>query len=321
MKKDTLLQEIATYFNLGTLIEQSHNQKGIVNLTYEVITEKGKYIIQKLSNIFDERVVEDHIEVEKYLRFKNFIAPQLIPTPSGSWSYRRQGSLWKVSKYIDHDVIARSNKKAIKSAATTLGRFHAVMEDCVYLPRYSIPDFHNTAKIIAKLKRLYEDNKRLFRAQEYAELYEYICKKIGAHMLPITLKKTLIHGDPKFDNFLFKDNTAIALIDFDTVMIAPAIIDIGDALRSWCRYDRVKFDEDLFNAAIEGYNTSARSPVTHKEGRNAVALISLELAARFLIDCFEESYFEWDKKRFKKLADHNKERAEEMIEYHKNITK
>jgi thiamine kinase-like enzyme len=129
----------------------------------------------------------------------------------------------------------------------------------------------------------------------------------------------LIHGDPKFDNFLFKGDKAIAIVDFDTIMLGSRLVDIGDGLRSWCRRDIKRFDIEACREIIVAYNSNVSDKISLREALNSTALITLELAVRFLIDCFEESYFEWDKSKYRNAREHNKIRAIQMIDYYKSI--
>jgi Ser/Thr protein kinase RdoA (MazF antagonist) len=319
MDTTQILKDVVRYFDLGSYQKSAKNPKGLVNVTHVVETSKGLFVLQKLSGIFDERVVEDHLEVARFLRFKGFSTPRLIETKAGSRSLRYKGALWKASEYIAHDESTRSNKDAIASAAAMLGHFHCVMEECTYTPKYSIPNFHATDAIICKMKRVFEDFQKVTDVAPYREIFEYIVGNIPLHYLPANMRRTLIHGDPKFDNFLFKENHAIALIDFDTIMIGSRLLDVGDGLRSWCRYDGFKFNKDVFEAALAGYNKAATLEVTWEEAWNATALITLELAARFLIDCFEESYFEWNSEKYQTRTEHNLARVREMVAYHGEI--
>ncbi|MSR71474.1 MAG: hypothetical protein EXS50_02270 [Candidatus Taylorbacteria bacterium] len=323
---NTTLAQILKYFGLGNLVNCTQYLKGMVNLTYIVTTDSGTYIVQRLSTIFNDRVIEDHFEVASFLMSQGFIAPELIKTPSGSLSMRKDGFLWKVCKYISHDPKSSPTVGSITSAAALLGRFHRVMEGCRYVPQYLIPDFHHTRKIIAKLSRVFKDHSRVESVEQYAVLADYFLSKYiesKTRHYPTYDDEPpiLIHGDPKFDNFLFENDRAVALIDFDTVMRSDRLVDIGDGFGSWCRKNSTEFDRHLFVQALEAYNSESRVKVLETDAKSAVSHIALELGARFLIDCFEESYFEWDSSKYKNRAEHNFARANRMFFYHQNIMK
>ncbi len=50
-----------------------------------------------------------------------------------------------------------------------------------------------------------------------------------------------------------------------------------------------------------------------------IKLITLELAARFLKDFFEDSYFNWDAKKYSSRAEHNLARTKRQIAIYKDI--
>ena len=72
------------------------------------------------------------------------------------------------------------------------------------------------------------------------ELAEKIQVEVDRLGRPIDLPKRVIHGDLKFNNFLFEGREegdppkAHALIDLDTLAKLPLYFDLGDAWRSWC---------------------------------------------------------------------------------------
>ena len=110
--------------------------------------------------------------------------------------------------------------------------------------------------------------------------------------------------------------TAVGLIDLDTVAPMPLHLELGDAWRSWCNpkgedETEAQFDLDVFEASVHGY--AEAGPTLEAEERDAlvfgVEVISLELAARFLADALNESYFGWNAERFATAGEHNLARA------------
>ena len=103
------------------------------------------------------------------------------------------------------------------------------------------------------------------------------------------------------------------------------LVDIGDALRSWCNREgedaeEPVFDRTFYNAAVEGYRSS--TILTERERQlipQAFRLITIELAMRFLQDYFEDSYFGWDAAHFETRREHNLVRARNQIELHRQI--
>jgi hypothetical protein len=118
------------------------------------------------------------------------------------------------------------------------------------------------------------------------------------------IRRTVIHGDTKLENFLFdaQSGRVRSLIDLDTIMAQTWLSDWGDMVRSFCnvagekeaRLDRVQIDMDIFAAVARGFLRSARN-VTPRELEllvDGVQIIALELGMRFLTDYLRgDSYF------------------------------
>ena len=311
--------DVLSQFNLKDVQKIENLSGGIVNLTYKITTPKGKFIVQRLSKIFDERLIEDYLKLQEFLHENKFNVPKLVQNKDKGHFLIDDGRIWRIFENIEHDNVSSINEDAAFEAGKALGKFHQALSSFDHQPKFNIKDFHDARKIIKRLNLIAEEDMNAIKYNEIKTHHEFIINNIKKHYLPEDLPKTIIHGDPKFENFLFKGNKVAAMIDFDTVMLANELIDIGDALGSWCCKDGSQFDENVFNTAVEGYMKGNNVNYSIDEMKNAMALITLELAARFLIDYFEESYFEWDKENYSNAAEHNKERCKDLIEYYMNF--
>jgi Ser/Thr protein kinase RdoA (MazF antagonist) len=119
-----------------------------------------------------------------------------------------------------------------------------------------------------------------------------------------SIKKVVVHGDTKLENFLFNPATGNvkALIDLDTIMPHTWLSDWGDMLRSLVNIagerekdpDKIDVDLEVFRAVTQGFFQSARnipSPEI-KLMAEAPQILALELGVRFLTDYLRgDSYF------------------------------
>ena len=55
------LEEVSNQFSLGEIEESSKLEGGLVNISFLVETPKGKFVLQKLSRIWDAREIVDII--------------------------------------------------------------------------------------------------------------------------------------------------------------------------------------------------------------------------------------------------------------------
>ncbi|MEJ2761401.1 MAG: phosphotransferase, partial [Gammaproteobacteria bacterium] len=140
----------------------------------------------------------------------------------------------------------------------------------------------------------------------------------GLPSLP-TVAQRKVHGDPKINNVIFEEATgrALCLVDFDTLGNMALYLELGDAFRSWCNplgedSPEAYFSLSLFQAAVQGYAREAKEFILEEEWRAilpATYSIYIELAARFCADILNESYFNWDPRRFASRGEHNEIRA------------
>jgi len=134
-----------------------------------------------------------------------------------------------------------------------------------------------------------------------------------------SLRKTVIHGDTKLENFLFSTETGRvkSLIDLDTIMPHTWLSDWGDMVRSLVNVagekeanpEKIEVDVQSFKAMAQGFLSTARH-IPDKEialMADAPQIMALELGVRFLTDYLRgDNYF---KLRPEDPPDLNKTRA------------
>lgn len=329
-KIDIKLQEVLSLFELGKLCGYEKLDGGIINKTYFVESNKGEFVIQRLSKIFNEFVVEDHLFLQKFFAQDKFLIPmipKIFSAQNGLFYWKdRQKYIWRVSEFIEHEEVTEKSPELIYEAGKALGECHKLLKKVDYIPRFKIEGFHDTPRIIEKLRDVFA--KQSFkeweldyhgRAYHVDSEFEFIVKNIEKFYLSNDCEKQLIHGDPKFSNFLFRGGKVIAMIDWDTLMFSSLFIDIGDALRSWCKNLDGSFNKEIFDAAIKGYLENESQNICNF--KNAMFLITLELAARYLIDYFEEKYFQWDKEKYESAAEHNLSRCKRELNFFRQAEK
>jgi hypothetical protein len=120
-----------------------------------------------------------------------------------------------------------------------------------------------------------------------------------------TIRRTLIHGDTKIENFLFCVETGRvkSLVDLDTIMPFTWLADWGDMLRSLVNVagekerdlNLVVIDREVYEAVSKGFLEAAKL-VTDAEVAMmvfSVQAIALELGLRFLTDYIRgDTYFQ-----------------------------
>jgi hypothetical protein len=133
------------------------------------------------------------------------------------------------------------------------------------------------------------------------------------------LKRMLVHGDTKLENFLFSNATgkAVALVDLDTIMPHTWLTDWGDMVRSLINIageretepGKIRIDLEVFEAVLRGFLSAAGRIPTREINLmvDAPQIMALELGVRFLADYLRgDTYFRLTPED---LPDLNKTRA------------
>jgi Ser/Thr protein kinase RdoA (MazF antagonist) len=140
-----------------------------------------------------------------------------------------------------------------------------------------------------------------------------------------SLPQYIVHNDPKMSNIIFDSNGSGTLIDLDTCARGSRPIDMGDALRSWCKVEvdgGTQFSYEYARCALEGYFKEAYAILTPREVQAipaAVTTVSLELAMRYAIDSVEGRTFAWDASQYASAREHNHIRTRESLVYARSI--
>ncbi|MDP3881885.1 MAG: phosphotransferase [Nanoarchaeota archaeon] len=324
MEAQESLQQVSQSFGLGEIKELARLEDGIVNRSYKIRTLKGNFVLQCLSPIFNEKVIEDYEKFQSYLRTNGIFVPVLLKNKDHKAFTKQGDAIWRVFEYIAHDQQDSINPsiKTAYEAGKILGKFHKIMSKSNFKPSFQLPGFHDTKNIINKLECLMHSKKNNIKSNAVNEEFNFIRNHINLSPDIGKMRKTIIHADPKIANFLFKEDKAIAILDLDTLMIASPLIDLGDALRSWCRVKPATslFRQEIFRAALEGYNSESPFEYSQKEAKDAMSLLTLELAARYLNDYFEENYFIFKSEKYKTRAEQNLTRCRRYLEYFENFS-
>lgn len=235
--------------------------------------------------------------------------PAVISTVDGSdWFEDADGEVWRGQRYVGNAVSYRH--VAVDHAAFEAGRLLAYYHRKLasfdhHALSVPLPGFHD----LQGYRAAYVEAVRMHK-REHTPALAY-CRDAAARCLELpTLPERaaagggrvqVIHGDTKYDNFLFDADSgrAVALIDLDTTAPGLTAADIGDCLRSFCNPGGEKsaravvFDIGICRRLVAGYqsaasmNSAERNLIYH-----GVHVMTCELGFRFLTDYLEnDRYF------------------------------
>ena len=303
---------------------------GLINQTFVVEGSHGKVVLQRLHPVFEGEVCEDIDRITQHLSSKGLMTPRLVRADDGAAYVTHDGRPWRAITFVEGKSFQRLSSPAMARAAGALvGRFHGAVADLEHSYAFSRGNVHDTSKHIQVLRRALEQHATHPLFVDVRGIAEPLLA--AADELPDLsyLQVRHSHGDLKVSNLLFDDEgEGVCLVDLDTLSLMIWPFEMGDALRSWCNpggedEGEVRFDVEMFRAAVEGYASVAKGVIRPEEAESlvdGVRTIALELSARFLADALNESYFGWDNVRFSSRGEHNLVRARGQWALYRSIT-
>jgi len=311
------LQAVARHF-VGNVEPISFRPlgNGLINDTYLLTAGEQQLVLQRINQqVFTnpQQVVENLQQLGRHLAQKapaeiKLQIPELIATRDGrTYQLDAEGRFWRALQWISPSESRESLQRdsEAEQIGFALGHFHRLCSDLNPLVLVdTLPGFHVTPgyhrqylKLLTKPLTVELDNEfefcRDFIAQRNQQLDILEAAKQRGE-----LRETVIHGDPKLNNFLFRPRSdqVISLIDLDTVKPGLVHYDIGDCLRSSCRLAADnRFDLARCRIILRSYLQQAGAFFSGNDYDYlyaAIWLIPLELGLRFFSDYLQgDRYF------------------------------
>ena len=153
------IEEIAQEFKLeGKIINIKENKTGNINKTYLIITDKKKYILQKINTlVFNEPyLLMQNIEnvtnyYKKYLKKNGGDTERetlsVIKTKEGINLYRNEDEYYRMYNYVDNAITydKSESEEMFYNVGKALGHFVKVLNNYpMESLNETIPNFHNS---------------------------------------------------------------------------------------------------------------------------------------------------------------------------------
>lgn len=309
----------------GSFVGSERKNDGNINSTFVLKFSDGavteKYTLQRINtNVFKkpDELMENIVGVTAHIRKKGGMKTlDFLPCRDGKYyCVDSVGNYWRIYRYVDNVYTCNiiDSAEVFRSAGEAFGRFQSILSDYPIDTLYeTIPDFHNTASRLEKLKNSVSADV-VGRAASVRDEISFILDReedacvLGRLTKNGELPVRVTHNDTKLNNILFDRDTdrGICIIDLDTVMPGLSLYDFGDSIRFGASTaaedepdtDKISLDLNLFRAYTEGYLSSAGGSLTDREKELlpfSAKLMTLELAIRFLTDYLDgDTYFKTD---------------------------
>ena len=264
-------------------------QQGLINNTYDVTTSTGNYILQTINhNIFKQPHAIDH-NINAISDFLKINAPQylfthLIKSLNGSSLVEWEGQYYRAFHKINgYALSVLDNPSQAYEAAKQFGYFTQILTNFnASSLQITLPDFHNLSLRYQQFLTAVNNGNpsRIAQAQEAIKYLKEHAHFVQQYEQFIAHKESQIrvtHHDTKISNVLFNQadgkETAICVIDLDTVMPGYFISDIGDMCRTClcavseeeANLDLIKVDKLKWDAIQNGYLAAMNNTLSNFE--------------------------------------------------------
>ena len=301
---------------------------GHIHKTWKVSADLD-YILQWVNPIFSILVMQDIAAVTEHLTKKGVRTFEVIHTKEDNLYVPDEQGFWRMFSYIPGDVFAStSSPEIVYAAGKMLGEFHVALADCAHVFQHARTLHRDTQTLFSLYRETMNRAGDVFDEDLTKALV--VLNDIPDLLLPVSLKAHVTHGDPKLSNMIFSKTSpvaGVALVDLDDCSSRyNVLVDIGDALRSWCQGKEDDFKTglsfSLYRSGVSGYLEGSGTLLTPEEKKlipQATKLITLELACRFARDIVEDNYFGWNGELYASRKEHNRARVLAQVALYKDL--
>ena len=281
-----------------------------------LVTEDGVLYVEQRVNgaLFSQRM--DALEANyralrkafEKLKPKGFTIPLWEEWPEGCFHRRcADGSFLRRYPYIPGESPQLPyTAETLRAFGAGLACLHHILAQAAEIQEAVLPTLHDAEHYLSEYQKLTQPkNPRVPKLEEQIEA----CRESMMYRPP--LKMGVIHGDARIANALFNEGCMIAMVDLDTLMPGPRLLDIADALRSVSGKTKLPA-ADAQEEFLRGYNGAGYDALSEEELRSLPAMsaklrhtLGLRYYSDYLAGCI---YFK------KNTPEENLKRAAENLE-------
>ena len=306
------LARVLSHYDVGVIHKVKALSVGNRRAPKVVITsQRGKFLLKARPRGKDDpfRVAFAHA-VQSHLAGKSFpIAPLVATRDENSTGLQLDNHIYEFFRFVA-GVRYDGSAEATTDAGRALAKFHRYLKDFAWVPAAPDPSqwqplvgsFHDSAtvrrhlRMVAADKRTRPDKELHVTAEALLALYNESSIRVNKLGFD-SWDPQVVHGDWHPGNMLFARRKVAAVLDFDSVKVAPAVTDLANGMlqfsivggrpnpADWPDY----FDEAKLFQFLSGYREIA--PLQRSELRCLLDLMIETMIAEAVLPVAATGFF------------------------------
>ncbi|MCR5250066.1 MAG: aminoglycoside phosphotransferase family protein [Lachnospiraceae bacterium] len=306
------IEELCAEFDIHGIVRTRTAEGGHINVTRIIDAESGRYVLQRLHPKMDvSKLARNYSLYSGVCDRHGWLYPVWLAGREGSCFVRdSEGFFWRMYPFLEGEIReAPLSGKLLYSCGQGLAVMHAIFAEMPAEPEAVYPGLHDTAKYYREYRQIL-DGEEVCGELRDAGLEELIEKRMEKLPDATAEKCSVVHGDTKLSNILFRNGKVAGCLDLDTIMKGSICEDIADCLRSCCVRGAGP-EAAVSECLIAGY-ADASGQITEAELKERVPAvfdrICFELGLRYYADAISGG------KRFgERYPGYRMERARQLL--------
>jgi Ser/Thr protein kinase RdoA (MazF antagonist) len=231
------LERVLSCYDIGEIQQLEPLSAGNQRAPKEiVVSQRGKFLLKRRSRGKEDlyRVAFGHA-VHLHLAKNGFPVAKLITTKKDKNTILQlDHHIYELFSFVE-GIRYDFSSEAARDAGRQMARFHELLSNFDY--KLLMPlrgSFHDSGGVRSHLKTIASEKKALVEPMKYTadklmRLYEAASVRANSYGFD-KWTELIVHGDWHPGNMLFNERKVVALLDFDSVKIAPLVTDLANGM-------------------------------------------------------------------------------------------
>ena len=229
------LVTVLRQYQIGSIEDIQPLTRGNLRAPKKIIkTNTGLYLLKRRPHGKDDvyHVVFAH-SIQLHLKKHGFPVAQIIPTENRNTALLLNEHVYEMFSFIE-GVRYDRKESACRDAGCCLADFHKTVQGLEISLHPPHSSYHKNPNVVHQLEQLKQITSRSDKdlsttGKNLFDLYGQTGERVDSLGYP-SWPEQIVHADWHPGNMLFRKDQVVAVLDFDSAKIAPAVTDIANGL-------------------------------------------------------------------------------------------